>query len=107
MAKDQPIPPPDGSLLVWAMNNPEAVKNAVQYLNLLLALQVKLVRGGVSTMNQQSTMILSGENILLPIPLLWGNGVPPALAGGAVLADVIATVNLILSGERSIQSGLL
>ena len=122
MPKNSPIPVPDsGEALQWLMDNPGAVKAAVQYLNLLLGLQVRPTRAGLSVFNQQTSLLISGEVIQLPLPIFWAAGVPAAVAaysdtagGGYSQSDTQAlmdqvtaltsALNMILAGERSIQN---
>lgn len=103
MPSTAPLSIPTAPLLAWLSNNPDEAADLVRAVNLLLGLQVKLVRAGVVSLNQQESLMIGGESILMSLPLLWANGVPSDVAAGAVLADVIAKVNLILAGERSVQ----
>lgn len=103
MAKDSPIPLPTGPLLAWAMANPDAITNAIAFLNVMYAMQVKLMRAGVSTLNQQTSLLVSDQNAILNLPILWPNGVPPDLASGSTLPQAVAMINLILQGERGFQ----
>ena len=122
MPKNSPIPVPNsGAALQWLMENPEAVKTAVQYLNLLLGLQVRPTKAGLATFNQQTSLLISGEVIQLPLPIFWAAGVPTAVATYSDTAGVgysqsdtqalmdqvtalTTALNLILAGERSVQN---
>ena len=122
MAKNSPIPVPDDGALAWAIANPNAAADAVRSLNLLLGLQVRLTRAGLSSLNQQESLLKSPEVIQLALPLFWAAGVPSNVASltsttasagytqaemQAVMDSVvslIAAVNAILTGERGVQS---
>lgn len=124
MAKDSPIPlPKPGDALGWVLENPEAAAQAVQLLNLLLALQVRVTRGGVSVLNQQASLLVSNEVIQLPLPILWPAGVPSDAStysdtAGVLysqtkmqsamdqIASLTTKLNLILAGERGVQTPL-
>lgn len=105
MPKDSPIPlPDDAALLQWVMQNPDALVRAVQAINLLLALQIKFIRAGIATLNQQGSLVIGEQEISSNLPILWANGIPPDLAAGASAADIRLVVNLMLAGERSWQN---
>lgn len=103
MPKNSPIPVPRGNLVAWTIASPDAAAQAIESLNLLLALQIKLIPAGLFSLNQQQSLLASEQNIIANLPLLWPAGVPADLAGGATLAEVIAMVNRILAGERAVQ----
>lgn len=122
MSASQPIPVPDpAQLLQWALQNPTAPKDAVESVNKLLGLQVKLIPAGTFSFNQQTSLLISAQNAILNLPVLYQTGVPAAVATYSDTAGVAYsqtkmqtlmtqvenltnTVNLLLAGERSIQN---
>jgi hypothetical protein len=122
MPKNAPVPvPAEGAALQWVIDNPAAARDAVRYLNLLLGLQVRVTKSGLSALNQQQSLLVSGEVIQLPLPLFWPAGVPANAstysdtAGAAYsqtkmqsLMDQVTSLttklNLVLDGERAVQT---
>jgi hypothetical protein len=97
MAKNGPIPlPPDGmALLAWLAENPQAVRQAIEALNLLITLEVQITTAG-STRGQQG-IVTSADRFLMPIPLK----LPVPIADSTATAASVSTqLNLLLAGLR-------
>ena len=121
MANDGPLPVPQpGEGIPWLIANPQAVSDAFKALNLILALQVKLIKAGNYNLNQQQSLLISEQYISLNLPLFYPAGVPnpaPTYTGTAGAGYVQATlqalmnqvtalttlVNLLVAGETAVQ----
>ncbi len=96
MPKNAPIPVPDSSgLIAWLMANPDAAPMLVQFVNLLLSLKVSLIKAGISTQNQQQSLLISDEQIILSLSLFWPAGVQ---------ADNATTVGSAVVGTSATQT---
>ena len=98
-----PIPRPvPGQLLLWSSQYPEAPGDAIDDLNKLTAMQVKLVRAGTATLGRQSLQE-GQQGMLLELPVFYPSGVPQPLGTGATLAQVISKINELLAAEKAVQ----
>lgn len=100
MPADRPFPVPSStqSLLAWAMENPEAVRAALQFLNKLHALEVQLVTPGSTTSGRQK-LVDSEQNTLLPLPIQLPE--PIEDVDESDLIDVARGVNELLAALRT------
>lgn len=92
------IPAPDeGKVLQWAIQNPEAVRDAVQFLNLLISLECKVVAPS-SINNPKVGIVFSAKNAILPVPLKLA---APIADSTASAASVSTQLNLLLAALRA------
>lgn len=90
-------PPDDGKVLQWVVQNPDAVRDAVQFLNLLIALECKVVVPS-SINNPKVGIVFSAKNAILPIPLKLA---APIADSSATAASVSTQLNLLLAALRA------
>ena len=65
-----PVPKPN-DLINWAIDHPDAVVTAIQFLNSLYAARIQVT--APSGKGQGETLMVSDSNIVLPIPLQLPN----------------------------------
>lgn len=101
MPKDKPIPLPSGSegLIAWVMANPEAVRQAIEALNLLLSIQVQLTVP-TTTRSDQQGIVMSGERYLLPLQIKFPNNWAVATGTASRATFVTSTVTTEQLAQR-------
>ena len=99
MPADSPIVPPEpaASVLKWVIENPEAVRLAVQLVNLLSAVEIRIVPAS-SYNRTNNPIVISGTNAILPVPLQLA---APISDSTATAASVSSQLNLLLAALRS------
>lgn len=99
MPADTPItlPQPAESILKWVIDNPQAVRDAVKLLNLLSAVEVRVVTSTAAN-RTNNPVIISGTNAILPVPLKLA---APIADSTATAASVSTQLNLLLVALRT------
>ncbi len=114
MPSNLPLQIPSGPLI------PKDAIAFMEAVNLLLGLQIKIIKSGSFTLNQQQSLMISAQTIIMNLPILWNAGVPSNVAtysGSAgvgynqaimqALMDQVSAlttaINLVLAGERGWQ----
>ena len=89
--------PNAGKTLQFIVENPNAVRDALKFLNLLIALEVRLV--GASGFNDPKRgIVFAGRNAIMPIPLKLN---APIADSTATAASVSTQLNLLLAALRA------
>lgn len=93
MPKDSPIPLPKSSegLIAWVLANPQAVRQAIEALNLLLSVQVQLTVPNTTRTDQQG-IVMSRERYLMPIAIKFPNNWAVATGTASRATFVTSTV---------------
>ena len=96
MPFDSPIPLPGDAIIEWRTKHPQAADDLVRAVNLMLALELKLVNA--SAYNVGKTAILrSANNYALMLPLQFRQ---PIADSTATAANVSAQLNSLLAELR-------
>ncbi len=95
MPANLPLPLPSNyqNAIAWWTANRTEIDEMVRFYNLLRALQVKVV-GPTDTRGLQS-LVISGENMILPVPVMMPAPIPDSAVN---LATLTASHNALLAG---------
>ena len=97
MPFDAPIPLPGDAIIEWRNKHPQAADDLVRAVNLLLALEVKLVNSNAN--NTGKTAILrSANNYVLTLPIQFAS---PIADSTATAANVSTQLNSLLAALRT------
>ena len=89
--------PNAGKTLQWVIENPNAVRDAMRFLNLVISLEVQVTQAS-GLANPKRGIVFAGRNAVLPIPLQLR---APIADSTATAASVSAQLNLLLAALRS------
>lgn len=85
--------PPDDKLLPWLLQNPEAVSESIDSINKLLAVRVKVIASGSSSLEiGDSTAILTISTKDIDLGTISG-----AKGGNAALSSVILALKRVFT----------
>ncbi len=104
MPANSPIPLPEGNLLAWLNDNPDAITEAIKILNLLASMQTQLVPFNRSA-GPKTAIIPSDNNYLLPLPLQFGNAY--AVPTGTLQRTTFATSTVTLAQLAGVVAALV
>lgn len=85
MSVSGPIQIPSSGVFQWALNNPDAPKEAVALLNKIATCEISLVDSSSSRSGE--ALVISDQNALLVLPILWAGGVAENIASYSATMD--------------------
>lgn len=90
------IPAPEGNLIQWAIHNPAAVSRAIELLNKLQAMKVRIV--SPSGPQVAGTSVLeSDSDITILVPVKFAATISPPSGGSTVDTECRAALVLLLT----------
>lgn len=102
MAGTIPVPPQGVALLAWLAEHPDAVSEAIDVLNKLRSLQVRVAPTMGAAPSAAFGLLESDQNILLQIPIQFRTRIQSVTAGGTTDANCRATVDALVAALSSV-----